>query len=139
MAELDRCGDPELGEARQVFGREQLRVLDAVAQAERLPRGARLLEGVECLPVREIADRVDGDRQPRRGAAADDLRELFLARDLHAAAVEHARCLRAERPVHERLQVADAHEVVAEAAREVQGLEVAHLFGRDRLPDPEVQ
>ena len=65
MAELDRGGDPELGEAGEVFGREQLRVLDAVAQAERLPGRACLLEGVERLAVREIADRVDGDRQAR--------------------------------------------------------------------------
>src|SRR6185312_7482597 len=88
VAELDRCGDPELGEARQVFGCEQLRVLDAVAQAERLPGSARLLEGVECVTVREIADRMDGDGQACGGTAADDLRQLFLAGDLHAAAVE---------------------------------------------------
>ena len=44
---------------------EQLGVLDAVAETERLPLRAGLLEGVERLAVREVADRVDGDRKAR--------------------------------------------------------------------------
>ena len=36
-AELDRGGDPQLREAGEVLGREQLRVLDPLAQPERLP------------------------------------------------------------------------------------------------------
>ena len=70
MAELHRGGDPELGEARHVLGREQLRVLDPLAQAERLPGVAGRLEGVERLAVGQVADRVDGDREAgARGAS----------------------------------------------------------------------
>ena len=58
---------------------------------------ARLLERVERLAVRAVADRVDGHWEPGRGAAPDDLGELVAARDLHAGAVEHERGLRAER------------------------------------------
>src|SRR5207302_4280004 len=47
VAELDGSADAELREARQLLWRQQLRVLDALAQAERLPRIARLSEGVE--------------------------------------------------------------------------------------------
>ena len=101
------------------------------------PRG--LLEGVEGLAVREVADRVDGDREPGRCAAADDIRELVAARDLDAGAVEQARGLRPERAVHERLQVADADEVVAEAAADVQGGDLVHLLGGDGLPHAQVE
>ena len=61
MRELHRAGDAELGEAGDVLGREQLRVLDPVAQAERRPHRARALERVERLAVRPVADRVHGD------------------------------------------------------------------------------
>jgi len=82
---------------------------------------------------------VDCDREAGLRAAADDLHELFPARDLDAGAVEHARGLRAERSVHERLQIADAHQVVAEAAADVQVGELFDLFRRHRLPDAEVE
>ena len=74
MAELHRGGDAELREAREILRCEHLRVLDAVTQPERLPLGAGLLERVKRLAVGEIADRVDCDRKPCPGAAADDLR-----------------------------------------------------------------
>src|SRR2546422_5074727 len=104
-----------------------------------MPLRTRLLERVECFAVGEIADRVDCDREAGLRAAPDDLRKLFLARDLDAGAVEHARRLRAEGSVHERLQVADAHEVVAEAAAHVQVGELVHLVRRQRLPDAEAE
>ena len=76
VAELHRGGDPELGEARDVLGRQQLRVLDPLAQAERLPGVARRLEGVERLAVGQVADRVDGDREAGARRVADVLLEL---------------------------------------------------------------
>ena len=77
---------------------------------------------------------------PAAAPRADDLRELVAARDLHARAVEHPRRLRAERPVHERLQVADAEEVVAEAASGCRARRASvELLVRERLPDAERQ
>src|SRR5262249_62375619 len=111
-------GEAEPAEAGAVLPREQLRVPDRRAQPS--PLLARLLEGVERIAVREVADRVHRDRQPRPCAGADDLDELVAARDLHAGAVEEPGGLRAERAVQERLEVADADQVVAEAAVEVQ-------------------
>ena len=43
-------------------------MLDPVAQPERLPDRARLLERVERLAVRAVADRVHGDGQTGLGA-----------------------------------------------------------------------
>src|SRR5437763_8013338 len=114
MAELHGGGDAELGEPGHVLRCEQLCMLDPRSESERLPDAAHLLERIERLSVREVADGVNGDREPRGGAPANELRELLLARDLDARAVEEARGLRTERPVHERLQVADADEIVAE-------------------------
>ena len=57
-------------------GREQLAVLDPVAEAERRPDLLRRLERVERLAVRPVADRVDADREAGGCAAADDLGEL---------------------------------------------------------------
>ena len=131
VAELDGAGDAERREAADVLRCEALRVLDAVAQAERRPHVARRLEGVERLAVRPVADRVhaDGPAQPR--ARADDVGELVAARDHDARAVEHPRGLRAERPVHERLQVADPEEVVADPGAEAQRLELGQPLVRD--------
>src|SRR5436309_1780688 len=98
MAELDRGGHAELGEARHVLPGQKLRMLDARAKSSCLPEVTGLLEGVEGLPVRQIADRMHGDGKPGRRAAADVVRQLFLARDLDAGAVHEPRRLRAERP-----------------------------------------
>ena len=76
MAELDRAGDAELGEARQVGGVDALRMLDPLPEPERLPRVAGRLERVERLAVRAVADRVDGDGPAGGGRGADDLGEL---------------------------------------------------------------
>ncbi len=64
-------------------------MLDALPEPERAPHVPGLLERVECLTVRAVADRMDRDRETCRGSAADDLGELVAARDLNAAAVEH--------------------------------------------------
>ena len=75
--ELHRRGDAERREARHVLGRDALRVLDPLAQAERAPVVARRLERVERLAVGEVADRVHGEREARlRGAARIMLGEL---------------------------------------------------------------
>ena len=55
------------------------------------------------------------------------------------AAVEHPRGLRAERAVHERLQVAEPQEVVAEARPQAQLGELGHALVRQRLPDAQRQ
>ena len=81
VAELDGAGDPERREAVDVLGREALRVLDAVSQAEWRPHVTRRLEGVERLAVRAVADRVHTDRPTEPSALADDLGELVAARD----------------------------------------------------------
>src|SRR5439155_24251073 len=105
MAELDGGGDAELGEPGHVLRGEQLRMLDPRSKSERLPDGARLFEGIERLSVREVADGVHRDGEPCGGATANELRQLFLARDLNARGVEEPSRLRAERAVHEGLQV----------------------------------
>ena len=70
MAELDGAGDAELREAGEVGGIDALRVLDPLAEAERLPDVPRRLERVERLAVRAVADRVDADGPARAAAAA---------------------------------------------------------------------
>ena len=76
VGELHRAGDADLGEAVEVLRREQLGVLDSLSQPERPPDVLGLLERVECLAVRAVADRVHGDREPRRRAASHDLRPV---------------------------------------------------------------
>ena len=63
--ELHRRRDAELREARDVLRREALRVLDAMAKAERTPDVLRRLERVERVAVGTVADRVHGDGEVR--------------------------------------------------------------------------
>ena len=77
--------------------------------------------------------------QPAARAAADDLRELLAARDLDARAVEHPRRLRAERAVHEHLQVADAQAGRRRARRGAEPSSASSVVVRERLPDAERQ
>ena len=74
---------PSCAKRGDVLGREQLGVLDALAQAERLPDVARRLEGVERLAVGEVADRVDGDREAcarrRRGCTRSSSSRLVIS------------------------------------------------------------
>ena len=139
MRELHRAGDTELGEAREVLRCEALRVLDPLAQAARRPFVLRRLERVERLAVGAVADRVHPDRPARSGGRAHDLRELVTARDANPRAVEHPRGLRAERTVHEHLQVAEAQEVVPEAGADPERLELRQLLVRERLPHAKSQ
>ena len=139
MAELDGGGHADLGEARDVFRREQLRVLDALAEAARAPVVRGLLEGVEGVPIRPVADGVHSHRPAEASGPAHDLGELVPARDLHARAVEQPRGLGAECPVHERLQVAGAEVVVAEARGDAYSFEVFEALVRQRLPDAQGQ
>ncbi len=89
MRELDRDGDAELREARDVLRREALRVLDPLAEASRLPRLPRAIERVERGLVRRVADRMDADRPARLGAFAHDLLELLARRDHDAGVSRH--------------------------------------------------
>ena len=139
VRELDGAGDADRGEAGNVRGVEALRVLDPLAQAERLPGVLRRLERIERVAVRPVADRVHRDRPAGGGRAPDDVLELLPARDPDAGAVEHQRRLRAERPVHERLQVAEPEEVVAEPRPERERGELGKAVGGERLPDAEGQ
>src|SRR5256885_7035159 len=135
MRELRRYRNPELREAWDVLRRETLRVLDPLPQAGALPGLPRLLERVERLAIRAVADRVHADGPACLGALADDLCELRSGRDLHAAAVEHPRGPRAERAVHEDLQVADPQQRRAEAAAQRKRAQRAQHVVRHGLPD----
>ena len=73
--------------------------------------------------------------QPARRPGADDLGQLLPARDLDARPVEQPGRLRAERAVHEDLQVADAQQVVADARAQAELLEPVDVVVRKRLPD----
>src|SRR5205823_720600 len=112
-----------------------LRVLDARPQLPARPDVVRALEGVECVAVRAVADRMDRDGETTLGRTDDRFRELVAARDLDAGAVEHARGLRAERAVHERLDIPEAEQVVAERAVQWEREERVELVLRMRLPD----
>ena len=130
---------PSSAKRADVLGGEALRVLDPLAQAARLPRVARALERVERGAVRGVADRVHADRPARLGAVAHDLLELLARRDHDAAPVRHPGRLRAERPVHERLQVAEPEEGRADAAAQADLAELGEPLGRGRLPDAQRQ
>src|SRR5262249_31406723 len=123
----------------QILQRETLRVLDPRAQPSRRPLVAGRLERVERVAVRSITDRVHCDRPADARRATNDVLELLAARDLNPRPVQHARGLRAERPVHESLQVAGAQPAVAEARTEVDRLERVESLVRERLPDAEVE
>ena len=81
-----------------------------------------------------IADRMHRNGPPESGALADHGRELVTARDRDARAVEHPRGLRAERAVHEALQVADPQEAVADSRVDAERLELRKPLVRNRLP-----
>src|SRR3954470_12440780 len=132
--ELHRRDDAELREARDVLRRQALRVFDPMAQAERPPHILRRLERVERVAVCLVADRVHRHRKVRRGANLDQLLELFARRDAHARAVQQERGLRAERPVHERLQRAEPEERTAEPAAQAELGDLARVLMRDPLP-----
>ena len=93
VRELHRARDSERGEARQILGRQALDVLDPLAQPPVLPGVAGRLERVERVPIRLVADRVHRDRPASLRTAANDLLQLFAARDLDAAAVGEERSL----------------------------------------------
>ena len=114
-------------------------MLDPVSQAHVDPCIARRLERVERVSVRLVADRVHGDRPAALGGAPDDLLELLAARDLDARPVGHQRGLRAQRAVHEALQVADPEVLVAEAGAERERGRRIELLVRDRAPHPQRQ
>ncbi len=80
-----------------------------------------------------------GDRPADARCAADDLLEFLPARDLDARTVQHARSLGAERPVHERLQVAGTQPVVTEPGAKVDCLERVETLVRQRLPHADVE
>ena len=62
--------------------------------------------------------------------------EVGAAGDLDPRAVEHPRGLRAERPVHEGLDVADSEERVTEARRDADLGQPVDVVVRERLPHP---
>ena len=64
----------------------------------------------------------------------NDLGQLGPARDLDPASVEEPGRLRAERPVHEDLEVADPQEVVSEAGADSEFFELLVALVWKRLP-----
>ena len=112
-------------------------MLDPMAEAEWLPDVAGRLEGVERLAVRAVADRVHADGPAEPGALAHDLGELLAARDGHAGAVEHPCRLRAERPVHERLEVTDPQVARLRSRSGSRAPRAREAVRRDGLPDAE--
>jgi hypothetical protein len=78
---------------------------------------------------------VHRDGEARPSGAADDVLELGAAGDLDSRAVEHAGGLRAERPVHEGLDVAGLEEAVAEPRGKSDLREPVDVIMREGLPD----
>ena len=110
-------------------------MLDPLSQALVLPGVAGRLERIQRVPVRLIADRMHADRPTALGAATNDLLQLLAARDLDSRPVSQKRCPRAERPIHEALQVADPEELVPEARAQRESGCVVEQVVRDRAPD----
>ena len=140
----ENCTDaatPSSREARDVLRREQLRVLDPLPEAERAPRVARRLERVERVAVRAVADRVHRDRAARAARRARTISSSSSRAVISTpAAVEQPRGLRAERAVHERLQVADAQERRRRGrGRSPSAASSPTLLVRERLPDAQRQ
>ena len=111
-------------------------MLDPLPQPERPPR-RRASPRTRRAPRgwRGRRSRARRRANPRRAPARTISASSSPARDLDAGAVEHPRRLRAERPVHEDLQVADPEEVVAEPRAEAELLEPPEVVVRERLPD----
>ena len=80
---------------------------------------------------------MDRDREACARRPPDDVLELGPAGDLDPRAVQHPRCLRAERPVHEGLDVADPEKRVSEASRDADLREPVDVVVRKRLPHPQ--
>ena len=139
MAELHGGCDSELGEPGDVLRCEALRMLDPVAQAERLPLVACLLEGVECVPVRPVADRVHRNRPAGAGRTADDVRQLLPLVISTPVPSRISAVRRPQRAVHEGLEIAETQPVVAEAGGEPEVGELVQAVVRDRLPDAQVK
>ena len=137
MDGLHRRGDPHRGQPAQVGIVDALDVLDPRRNRQLLPRGSRLVQGVEHCPVGPVADRVHGDREARRRRRTRDLGHLGGRRQDHPRAVEHPGRRRAERAVHERLDRPDPEEVGAEAGAELGRLNRPDLLGRIRHVHPQ--
>src|SRR5471030_1820294 len=135
VRELHGTGHADLLEAWEILGGEQLRVLDALTQPARLPCVAGLLESIQRLAVRLVADRMHADRESGLSSPAHDVGQLVAARDLDARAVEHPRRPGAQRPVHEHLQVADPEVGAPEAGAEPDRDRLVETVVRDRLPN----
>ena len=109
----------------------------------RSPRGlhslAGRLEGVERGSVGPVADRVHRHRPARARRAPDHVLELRAARDLDPGAVQQQGGRRAERPIHEALQVPETQHVVAEAGADPERGQLVEPLPRQRLPDAHEQ
>ena len=138
MAELDGGGDAEL---RRSGGRPRVR---AAARARSAGGGRAAPVSRVCSKASsasrfaQVADRVHGDREAARRAPARMIStsssRLVIC---DARAVEQARGLRAERAVHERLEVADAEHGRrrSRTCRCRARASALDLVGGDRLPD----
>ena len=104
----------------------------------RQARRARL-EGVEGGAVGGVADRVHAHGPARRGGRAHHLGQPLAGGDLHARAVEQPGGGRAERAVHEQLEVAEPQHVVPEARAQPDRAQLGQPLGGQRLPHAQRQ
>ena len=115
MAELDGAGDAEGGEAREIGWIDQLGVLDARRRQRDAKRSRVASNASSASRFARSPMACTATGQPAAEASRIDLGELCAGRDGDARAVEHPGRPRAERTVHEHLQVAQPQEVVTEA------------------------
>ena len=140
MRELHRRRHAERREARQILRREQLRVLDPLAQAERAPRVARRARTRRAprgsRGRRSRAPRPGTPPRPPRRTIAASSSPLVICTPEPSSS---QRGLRAERPVHEHLQVAEPQQPAAEPRAQPERAQLGELLVRHRLPDAQRQ
>ena len=141
MRGLHRCGHAELGEAAEVVGVEQLRVLDARPQPARLPsaraspRARPARRGWRASPIACTArSRPASAQRPARSRSSSALSSASPS-PASANGSSIAGRARAERAVGERLDGADAQPLVAEAAAQPERDDLVEPLGRERGPD----
>ena len=145
MGRLHRCGHAELGEAREVVGVEQLRVLDARTQPARLPALARRRRvrparpGWRASPIACTASSSPASAQRPASSRSSLAAQQLLAEPGVGERLEHPGRARAERAVGERLDRADAQPLVAEAAAQPERDDLVDPLGRQRGPDAQRQ
>ena len=144
MRGLHGCGHAERGEAAQVVGVEELRMLDPRPQPTGLPALAGGGQGIQDGAVGRIADGMHRELEARVRAPARQIEQLIVPEQRFSAPrigerLEHPGGARAERAVGERLDGAEAKPVVAETAAQAERDDLVEPLGRERGPDAQRQ